>query len=41
MGELEYNFDQLLGGLKNNKSSDLDGLFKMIDEINNNDFLKN
>ena len=41
MGELEYNFDQMLKKIRNEKATDITGLFKLIDEVNSNDFLKN
>ena len=41
MGELEYNFDQMLKKIRNEKATDITDLFKLIDEVNSNDFLKN
>jgi len=39
MGEYEYNFDQLIKGIKTERSSDFDTLTKLIDLTVNDEFL--
>ena len=39
MGELEYNFDQMISDIKKNRNKDMDNLSKLINDTVNDEFL--